>query len=334
MSAWRAWRDGWRRAIAAPSLVAGIWLATLAVALPLALVLRSTLAAHLGSSLAAEQAATSVNGDWWNEFLAQASGLGQTFVPAITGFAAVLQNASAVADAAPVPGLIAIAIAANLAVAIFLTGGTLDRLARDRPIGSHGFLVACGLYFPRLLRLGVVAGLCYWALFAWLHAWLFDSLYVTLTRDLTVERTAFFYRAALYVVFAVPLLVVNLVVDYAKVRMVVEDRRSAIGAVAAAMRFVARQPAAVIGLYLMNTTAFLVVVAIYAISAPSLGNGASVWSVLLVGQLYIAARALVRLAFAASAIALFQSRLAHAGYTAAPMPAWPDSPAAEAILPR
>ena len=39
----------------------------------------------------------------------------------------------------------------------------------------------------------------------------------------------------------------------------------------------------------------------------------------------------VRLAFASSEIVLFQHALAHADYTAAPLPIWPDSPAAEAI---
>jgi hypothetical protein len=33
----------------------------------------------------------------------------------------------------------------------------------------------------------------------------------------------------------------------------------------------------------------------------------------------------------ASGVALFQLRLAHAGYTAAPRIEWPESPAAEAI---
>jgi len=35
--------------------------------------------------------------------------------------------------------------------------------------------------------------------------------------------------------------------------------------------------------------------------------------------------------FWASETALFQGRLAHAGYVAAAKPVWPDSPAAEAI---
>jgi hypothetical protein len=56
-----------------------------------------------------------------------------------------------------------------------------------------------------------------------------------------------------------------------------------------------------------------------------------VWLTLIVGQAYVAARLAVKLVFYASQTAYFQSQLAHAGYVAAARPAWPDSPAAEAI---
>jgi len=39
----------------------------------------------------------------------------------------------------------------------------------------------------------------------------------------------------------------------------------------------------------------------------------------------------MKLQFLSSQTALFQSHLAHASYTAAPVPEWPESPAAEAI---
>jgi hypothetical protein len=55
------------------------------------------------------------------------------------------------------------------------------------------------------------------------------------------------------------------------------------------------------------------------------------WIGLAIGQLYVAARLWVKLLFWSSATALFQSRLAHAGYVARPEPQWPDSPAADAI---
>jgi hypothetical protein len=39
----------------------------------------------------------------------------------------------------------------------------------------------------------------------------------------------------------------------------------------------------------------------------------------------------VKLVFCASEVSLFQSLLAHAGYVAAPLPTWPESPTIEAI---
>jgi hypothetical protein len=55
------------------------------------------------------------------------------------------------------------------------------------------------------------------------------------------------------------------------------------------------------------------------------------WIGFAIGQLYVAARLWVKLVFWASETALFQSRLAHAGYVSAVPPVWPESPAAEAI---
>ena len=288
------------------------------------------LAGHLGRSLAAESAATGVNFDWWNEFLNQAAGVGQSFVPAIIGFAAVLKNLSGVADAERLPIVIAAAVSAHALLSLFLLGGVLDRLARDRAIGASGFFAACGVYFVRFTRLGAIAVAVYWVLFAQLHPWLFDDMLDLLTRDLTVERTAFTYRLLLYALFFAVVLMINMVFDYAKVRAVVEDRRSMIGALVAGARFVRRNRGAAVGLYALNSLVFLAIIGLYALIAP---GGASSAGGFAIGQLYIVARVAVRLLFAGSQIALFQSRLAHAGYVARPVPAWPDSPAAEAIGP-
>ncbi len=323
-----SFNDGWARVRRAPGVVLGVWLSTVAVALPSAVALHAMLASHLGDSLAAETAATGVNFDWWNEFLAQAGGVGQSFVPAILGFAAVMKNLGAVADAEGVPAALIGVIVVQMAVSLFLAGGVLDRLARDRAIGAGAFFSACGVFFFRFARLAVIAGACYWLLFAALHPWLFGTVYPALIRDLTVERTAFAYRVALYVVFALPVLAVNVVVDYAKIRAVVEDRRSMIGALVAGARFVARHPGEVAGLYALNASLFAGVLAIYVTVSP--GASAGLWA-FAVGQLYIVLRVIVRLRFAASQTSLFQSRLAHAGYVARPVPTWPDSPAAEAI---
>lgn len=103
-----------------------------------------------------------------------------------------------------------------------------------------------------------------------------------------------------------------------------------IGALIAGLRFIWHNPGATLGLYVLNALLFLVVIGVYALTAPGASANLTAFAV---GQIYIVLRVMVRLQFAASQIALFQSRLAHAGYVARPLPAWPDSPAAEALGP-
>ena len=322
--------DGCGRVRRGPWLIVGLWIATILLAMPLAVTLHGMLADHLGSSLAAETAVTGVNYDWWNEFLAQAAGVGQSFVPAIIGFAAVMKNLSDIADAKGWSTVITSAIAAQLVASTFLIGGVMDRLARDRAIGAGGFFQACGVYFFRFLRLGAMSALIYWLLFAKLHPWLFGTVYADLIKNLPVERTAFFYRLGFYAIFGILVIATNILFDYAKVRAVVEDRRSMIGALLAGGRFVARNFGAVVGVYAINAVVFLILIALYAWLAPSAQYDLVAFAA---GQLYIVFRVALRLLFAASSISLFQSRLAHAGYVAKPLPAWPDSPAAEAVGP-
>ena len=325
-----AFIDGLMRVKRAPWLVIGLWLATVLVALPFAMMLQVLIGDHLGASLAAQSAADGVNFDWWNEFLAQTSGIGVSFVPAILGFAAVMKNLSAVVDTTRLPTVIAIAVSAHMVVSLFLIGGVMDRLARDRAIGAGAFFAACGVYAFRFVRLAVLATAAYWVLLVPYHEWLFDRVYPALIRDVTVERTAFFYRAGLYALFVAPLLLVNLIIDYAKVRAVVEDRRSMIGALVAGWRFVRRHPGAAISLYALDALLFLFVIGGYFLAAPGANYNALAFAI---GQLYIVLRVIVRLQFAASQIALFQGRLAHAGYVARPVAKWPDSPAVEALGP-
>ena len=326
------WRAGWRRVGASPVLVAGVFVLTLLLAMPLAIAMRSLIETHLGSSLAANAAADGVNYDWWQEFTAQATGLGTTFTTSVIGFAASLDSISSVADGRAPAVSVRAAVVAYLAGWLFLSGGILDRYARQRPTRAHAFFGACGVYFFRFLRLGIVAGAGYWFLFGYVHPRLFGDWYAGATRDLAVERTAMLWRGAMYVAFGTVLAGMNLLIDYAKIRAVVEDRRSMLGALAAAFGFILRHPGRTLGLYAVNMLTFLLLAAIWALLAPGAGGaGLSMWVGLLGGQLYVLGRLLLKLQFMASQTALFQRSLAHASYVAAPVPRWPDSPAAESI---
>ncbi|HUE85196.1 MAG TPA: hypothetical protein VMO26_03890 [Vicinamibacterales bacterium] len=198
------------------------------------------------------------------------------------------------------------AAVAHAALVTFLLGGFMDRLARNRPTATFGFFGACGMFAFRFARLGLIAVPIYMGLFRWVHPMLpTDHLASTIALGLLV--------VAVHVLF-----------DYAKVRMVVEDRRSAIGALLASTRFITRNPGAALTLAIVNGS---IAAGTWWLAATfTIGPSAAVYA-------YLLARALLRLIFAASQIALFQSRLAHAGYTARPQASWPESPAAEAVRP-
>jgi len=327
-----AFLDGITRVGRAPLILAGVWTLTFFVSLPLALGLRGMIVDHLGSSLAADDAVNGVNLEWMQEFREQASGLGVTLRPTVVGAGAVLDNLSGFLDNTSRPIVIVSAASAYILMWLFLAGGIIDRYARDRVIGTHGFFSACGVFFFRFLRLGALQWLVYTFLFKYLLEWLLDDLYPRMIHDVSVERTALFARAALYIVFAIVLAGCNLIFDYAKVRAVVEDRRSMIGALTAALGFIQRNYAAAVGLFLIDLLMFAGVVALYILVAPGVGGGGiTMWMAFVAGQMYVAARLWVKLLFWASETSLFQRRLAHAGYVARPQAAWPDSPAAEAI---
>ncbi len=203
MSPLAAWREGARRVNRAPAILIGVWALTLLVSVPLTLALRAMLAQHLGSSLAADTAASGVNYDWMQEFSDQATGLGTTFKPTIIGFGAVLDNLSGFVDNTPRPATIVGAASVYIVLWIFVAGGIIDRYARDRATRAPGFFAGAGGFFFRFLRLAAVQWIVYAVLFGALHPWLFNTLFPRFTREMTVERNAFAVRVGLYLVFGV-----------------------------------------------------------------------------------------------------------------------------------
>ena len=153
----------------------------------------------------------------------------------------------------------------------FLTGGVIERLARQRRVGGAGFFTACGVHVWRLIRLAVLAGVVHALLRGALHPWLLDAVLDALHRrpDGVLPETA--VRRTLAGLTGALAAGVTVVFDYARVRTVVEDRRSTIGALLAAGRFVRRRPAAVAGLWLLNAALAGIVLAAHDLAAPDPG---------------------------------------------------------------
>jgi hypothetical protein len=331
--AWRALVHGVKRVASAPVVLVCVYLATLITVLPLSLMMRDSIARQLGNSLAANEAARGFNARWLADYQSQAGEVGKTLRTTVIGFAAVLDNLSAVVDREGRPPAILWLGAAYLLLWLYLTGGIVDRYARDRTTGTSQFFSACGVYFTRFLRLAPLIAATYYVLFAYVHPLLFNDLYGALTRDVTAERTAFLYWVMLCAVFGAFLLTANVTFDYAKVRAIVEDRRSMIGALAASLRFIGRNFPAVATLYVANAAVFLGVLLVYAVLAPGVGGTALRIALgVIIAQLYLLARLWARLVFTASQTSLFQARLAHIGYVASAPVRAPEAPVVEQVV--
>lgn len=316
MTAWAAFRDG----IARVNAAAFVLLVTLLVTLPLSLMLDDQMARHLGARVAGEDGGAPADFDWRQELSAQVTGLGATPTPSIPGLSSVLQHGSRPADNEVLSRRIVFAAVAWLAVWTFLTGGIIDRYARYRPVHAQRFFGACGTHFWRLLRVSVLAVLAWLLLFGAMDRWLFQS------------ATAFTLRLPGYALLTALTAAGAVLFDYARVRIVLEDRRSAAGAILAAARFVTRHARPVCALFVLNALALvLVIAACGALSPGPVRADTHMWLVLAVGQIYIVARHYLKLLVYASDTALFQGILAHAGDTAARDPVWPESPAVDTI---
>ena len=314
-------QEGVGRVLRAPAILAGVTLLAAATAAPLNLLLQT------GPPHPDDAASYGWASDWVRRCAAPALDVDRSTETIITGCAAVVALApDAASDRSAPTFVIGYLLAAGLLVWTFLSGGVLDRYARDRPTRAANFFSACGWNGARLLRLSCLSALTYGLLFTLVHHWLFSGLYSLVTANAAAASQAAVIRTMLYLVFGCLVAAVGLVFDYARVRAVVEDRRSAIGALLAAWRFVRRRPAACAGLFAVNGIVFGAALSVTLVAR----NGASVW-LLAVSLVCLALRVAGRLYFYAVETAYFQSQLAHAGYVAAPAPNWPESPSAEAI---
>ncbi len=228
----------------------------------------------------------------------------------------------------PAPAVAGAALVA-LSLSLFLTGGILDRFARGRATYSPAFFSACGTHLWRFLRLQLLFAPVYYALFIWVWPWLTGTVLSEWMERAGSPREVLRQQWIVHSAFVALMGLIGLVADFSRVRIVVEDRHSALGGLMAALRFLRRRPLRSTGVYALSALPTIVVIR-WWFGAMSFGEGGLVQYVVVV-VLYLTLRMVTRLWWMAACVVFFQGELAHATYTAAPLPLWPDSPTAEGL---
>ncbi len=302
----RALAAGLRIVVLSPLLVLGVTLATAVSVIPFGIVLGSRLQTSLSQQQPVSAGAADIDPEWWMEFRAHATGLEATFTPTIIGFAAPLDNLSALLDASPRPWALAVPIACAAIVWAFLWSGILHRFSQRRALGLRGFLQAGTIYTPRLILISLIALPAYGILYFAVHRVLFGPLYAALASLVSSERDAFFVRVVLYVLFGALLMTIALVVDYARIKIVTSGERSAFAALGASLAFVRRHTAPVVTLYLLTGVLMAAMLIAYGTGEIYGGTRLGGWRAVAIGQAYIVGRIALRLVLAASEVRLYE----------------------------
>jgi hypothetical protein len=172
-------------------------------------ILRST-----GHSLMGEKLANGFQVDWLVDFQFSSAGSLDRYATliAIVGLLSILVNA-------------------------VLSGGVLSYFRESQsPFSVPAFFRSTGQYAWRMIRLMILGLFCYWILFRILNQGL-GNLITEHTHDWQSDRSVFALRSAVYAVLFLGLVFVNLVMDYARVKLVMEERSSAAGAFLSSLAF-------------------------------------------------------------------------------------------------
>jgi hypothetical protein len=149
-----------------------------------------------------------------------------------------------------------------------LAGGVLDRFRTpDQKCSLSDFLRGVGRYFWRMVWLLVIGLICYWIVFKLVHeklgGWVEHQ-----TDGWTDDRTVFATRLALSLLLLLSLGFVNLVMDYARVRLVLDEGTSVLHAFLASLGFSLGRFGKAAGVYLVPTACGLALLGVYRLVFP------------------------------------------------------------------
>jgi hypothetical protein len=227
------------------SAVAILFLANLAIAALAGYPIYRGIQGFTGHSLMSQELARGFSVDWLTDFAFNAPGSFNRYARLIVWLGCV-----------------------SLALNSILAGGVLTRFKAPEMKYSLGdFFRDTGRYAWRLLRLLVIGLICYWIVFKllneklgqWVDHW---------TDNWADDRAVFGARLALALLLVLGLGFVNLVMDYARVRLVLEEGTGAVQAFLASLGFSLGRLKAVIGVYIVPSSLGLALLGVYRLLFP------------------------------------------------------------------
>jgi hypothetical protein len=274
-------REGARRTLRHGRLIVLLYLCNLAAALVLALPVGAAISKQLANSLESDRLFTNLDPGWISEM--------------------VLQHGTAPFTAF---GIVVAAVSVLfLVLNTFLSGGAIAVFHNERDT----FFGACARFFPRLLRLLLVALVCYGLVLA-VNAILASS--IARFRENSMEARPWILLGWARTLLTLFLLgTVNLIFDYSKIICVVENKRSALKSAIRGYLFVFSRLGKTFSIYWICSLIGLLFLLAYHGFSELIGQNTAAAIILLffIRQAYMAMRMWVRLWTWASEVAYYEA---------------------------
>jgi hypothetical protein len=204
-----------------------------------------------GQSMVSERMAEGFDYLWWEEFRDQAEGLEQTFTPSIIGKGAILNNLEGLIQLRvfDLPPIVLIFGFIYIILHTFLAGGILYIFQKqDRRFSLKNFFKGAGAYFFRFFLLMLISWLFFLLIGQVVKGGL-DSILNNVRETAFSEITPFYLGLAFAAVVLFLFLFIQMVFDYGRIKIVLEERRDVLTAAAGAFGFVFRHLGSTLGLF-------------------------------------------------------------------------------------
>ncbi len=285
MSVILAFTAGIKRATSEFRMVLLLYVVNLLAVLGLALALRSVLVEGLGATMATSSLMSEMNYTVLQEFLREHWEGANLVFRQLVWFSLIY-----------------------MLVNTLLAGGILTIIReKDTRFSLREFLSGCGTYFFRFLRLFLLFGILL-IVCALLWTFVLGVLFDAITAEATSEVTWIISFFVMVVLFLLPIMIVILIADYAKISTVLSNTHSMLRSAWRAVKFVFRNFIKVVSLQLLMLLIPIVLFVIYLWLDLSIGmtTFGTIYLMVLLQQLFILTRVWSRVFFFSGEMELFE----------------------------
>jgi hypothetical protein len=287
-----------------------LFFVNLVFAMILAVPMYHSLKDSFGDSLLGESMAEGFDMLWWEEYRDQSEGLDKTFTPSIIGKGAILNNLEGLILMTffTLPPAVLIFGLIYIIFRTFLAGGILSTFnTNGSKFSLKKFFGGAGSYFSHFFLVMLLSWFVFFGVLGFLYRGL-GSIRNSVAQNSFSEITPFYLGLFFSVILLFLLLLLQMLFDYTRIQIVVEQKKNILFALRDAFRFIFKHFGSTLGLFyllfLVNFGATLIYLLLKSYIPQSTALG--VISVFFIQQLFVFALIFVRCWLYASELELYK----------------------------